>query len=83
MFSVFKGITVVVCTFALNSALADQRAQSAMNQNGSDAVISRMRHSWKNVGVKPVAAPTRKPVGARSKGKVRSLFTQAKPAFGR
>lgn len=82
MSNLLKGIIVVVCTIAIDSALAAQPGQSAMNQNGSEEVIARMRHSGKNVGAKPVAAPAQKPAAARSEGKVRSLFTQAKPAFG-
>ena len=83
MFRIFKGIAVVVYAIAVNSALADQLAQSAMNQNGSAEVMARLRYSWKNVGATQIAAPTQKPLLARNSGKTRSRFLQAKRATGR
>ena len=83
MFRIFKGIAVVLYAIAVNSALADQPAQSAMNQNGSGEVMARLRYSWKNVSATRIVAPTQKPLPARKSGKARSPFLQAKRATGR
>ena len=81
MHRIFKVITLPACAVLTNVALADQAAQSAMNQNGSSEAVARLRYSWKNGGAKPFAASQRSHL-ARTKGKARSLITQATPAMG-
>ena len=83
MFGIFRGIAVVVYAIAVNSALADQPAQSAMNQNGCAEVMARLRYSWKNVGATQIAASTQKPLLAGKSATARSPILQAKRATGR
>jgi hypothetical protein len=69
-----KSITILVCAVIATSTLADQHAQSAMNQNGSAKVIAQLRQSWKNIGPTRNAAPLR----AANSTNARSLLSKAK-----
>jgi hypothetical protein len=80
MFRYLKVITILVCVVATNNAVACKRGQSAMNQNGSEAVVAQLRQSWKNFDPKRVAAPVEKPHAAAKRGKARSAVTQVKHA---
>lgn len=75
-----KAITILVCAVVATSPLADQRAQSAMNQNGSEKVVAQLRYSWKNINPTPIVSPAKKPLHAAKRAKARSVLTQVKRA---
>lgn len=80
MFKYLKAITILVCAVVATSTLADQPAQSAMNQYRIDEAIAQLRQSWKNIGPTHIVAPVREPLRAAKLDKARSVLTQVKRA---